>query len=148
MKKLFVPLVCFCGILLAAGCGKPPEKMAPPVWEYKVVVVENFAHEMEKNAEHEMSTNTSSGLDNLRYYKSDPGSFDFEASLYSSESLISMGGAGWELVSAVPQIETIPDAEYLAGHTYIPSTSTLNPDYLPFANTRTGKVILLFKRPK
>lgn len=132
-------------LILLPGCSKPP---APVKWEYEVITVENTEHWYWQMSYHEMETNSAGALEHMRANKADAGGFslDFATKDYGAD-IRAEGRDGWELVSAVPQLETVPDAEYDAGDTYNADTGKFTPRRLPFANVRTGKVILIFKRP-
>jgi hypothetical protein len=77
----------------------------------------------------ELATNSSKGLEDMNYEASSPGSFDF----YGAADLDKLGSDGWEMVASIPQAETIGDARDYDGRI--------------FPNGRTGKIILIFKRP-
>jgi hypothetical protein len=80
-----------------------------------------------------MQTNVTQGLKDVHQAESGAGGFDFAGKLeFYGADLQQLGADGWELVSAVPQIETIPGAQ---------ATD------LRFSNMRTGKIILIFKKP-
>lgn len=135
MKTLFYLLAATA---LLCGCNQKP---APVKWEYKEVVVENRL-----DTEH-LDLNSTNFLDAYRYEKSDPGDFDFDSPEPRKyhQALDDYGADGWELVSAVPMTETIPKAEYSTGFDY--SRTPPIEDFKPFINIRTGKIILIFKRP-
>ena len=92
-------------------------------WEYEVVMVENYNHTDEQRA---FATN---GLKEVEFLNGDPGDFYFDSSLMGVD-LSKYASDGWELVAAVPQLETVR---------YVSDS--------PF-NVRTGKIYLIFKRAK
>ena len=106
-------------------------------WDYKVVEVENFNHHMKEVAFNEFLTNEAEGSKHIHFAEDDPGDFHLDsggsADKYGAD-LYQLGSDGWELVSAVPQSETLPGVETSLGDKY--------------NNVRTGKIILILKRPK
>lgn len=145
MKTTFALL--FAAMLLC-GCQKtaaPPAATKIQKWEYKVVQVENYAHYTEKMAVlNVMKTNSDLATIEIQYAEKDCGSFDFDSTYlnekYGDQYAVDfdkLGADGWELISAVPKLETLPNVEY---------GSEVNPH--TFNNTRTATIILLFKRPK
>jgi hypothetical protein len=105
------------------------DKLQTPAtkWEYKVVEIENSK---EKNLDDAL-TNNPPDIDKMMKSEEGAGFLMFyEAHDYSGlpVNLIELGHDGWELVSAVPQVETV-----------VPYSSP---------NVRTKEVILLFRRPK
>jgi len=118
---------------LLCGCNKPRQ------WEYKTVEINNTIHGYLERSHAEPSTPAWS--DAYRTEQSDPGDFD-----QLQEALLKNGAEGWELVALVPQLESIP-AEYLSGHDFHEKEPLLTPHFSPFVNTRTGKILLVFKRP-
>lgn len=146
-------VVALIAAALLCGCQKSssPSESKVQRWEYKVVTIENFAHRMEHSAFEEMSTNTDAGLSHSKSAKSDSGSFLFDGAKGGDEyaaDLYYLGNDGWELVSAIPQMETVPDAEKYHGQDFDSATSSLKDGYTHFNNIRTGKVTLIFKRPQ
>jgi hypothetical protein len=135
---IFVALICGC---------KPTAPATAPIqkWEYKVVVIENIEHYLH---------NASVGQEHLRMSDASAGDFnlDINAPISFTDQLYNLniqklGQEGWELVSAVPQTETNPDAE--TGENWgIDSQGKAGfLNYRKFSNTRTGAIILIFKRP-
>jgi hypothetical protein len=120
--------------ILVCGCNKPPSAPVVQKWEYKVIEVENFEHSMKEQAEAESSTNIDQAIKDENYANADAG--DFNLNIVGAESLgwkekyaadlDKLGKDGWELVAAIPQTETLKAED--------------------FSNTRTGKIILIFKR--
>ena len=110
------------------GCGKERVPAAQK-WQYLTVECENYVHSEEdaasKKGDHTME-NT---------YREWPGSFSINVRLGTEKwaNLDELGSSGWELVSAVPQTETI--------YPRYPS------DKQSQANIRTGTIIFIFKRP-
>lgn len=104
--------------LLLCGCHKTR------LWEYKVVELENSAHHL-----------VAGSVDLSGKYldaQKEPGDFkldSLEAPDAFNTDLNNLGSDGWELIAAVPQTET--------EHPVDKSPS----------NIRTGKIILIFKRP-
>src|SRR5580698_9433543 len=149
MKNLFCTLVT---VALLSGCKKPASSTATEQrWEYKVVEVKNFAGYMKTAAYQEMTTNAPNWEDHERAADSGAGDFHLDSNSQMGEygaDMYQLGADGWELVSAVPQIETIPDAKSFHGQDFDASTGKLVDGYTHFTNTRTGKIILIFKRPK
>jgi hypothetical protein len=137
---------------LLCGCAKHHQQ-----WEYKIITVENAYHRLSVTASNERmsTTNDDKWIFDDRRARSDAGYFDIENgdtegvnghNFYGSK-LAEMGANGWELVSAVPQLETSPDAEYLAGLDY-ENGNNGKEIYKPFTNIRTGNILLIFKRPQ
>lgn len=123
-----VVYILAAGILLC-GCNKPDS--VPPIqkWEYKVVEVENFEHSMYDDA-------FKNGVDLEKVHAAESGAGDFHLDVDSANAkefgkygldINMLGQQGWELISAIPQTETIKADSFI--------------------NTRTGKIILIFKRP-
>jgi len=140
--KIILCLIAITALL--TGCGQNPAPQTKIAhWEYKIVMVENFEHAMRHFASAELRTNIDLGLQHLQQSDAAAGNFVLDtgnAEMNENNSGVDtykLGNEGWELVSAVPQIETIPDAKFSVGR-----------DYKPFVNIRTGKIILIFKRPK
>jgi hypothetical protein len=142
---------------LLCGCSKPATPTTTSAeskiqrWEYKVVTVENFAGYLKESAFQESLTNTDLGLKHDRDADSGAGSFLFDGAQGGGKyyaDLYYLGNDGWELVSAVPQLETVPDAEKFHGQDFDSASGTLKDGYTHFNNVRTGKIILIFKRPK
>jgi len=135
-------------ITTALLCGCKPSASVPlsaNKWEYKVVTVKNFEYYMQEEA-----YKNGTDLDKIRNAKSGAGDFQlvvtgpsWKGSDYGVD-LNALGQEGWELVSAVPQAETVPDAE--TGERWDPNKASFS-SYRSFNNVRTGKVILIFKRP-
>ncbi len=100
-----------------------------PKWEYKTVTIDNLAADaafLLLNDKAKSATEAMKGYDSAN---ASPGTFNLETPTVlgitnTPDSLNHLGREGWELVSAVPQIETLK------------------------SNIRTGKIILIFKRPK
>jgi len=132
---------------LLAGCSRRATQ-PPSGWEYKVVSVENSDHGIVNSASAMMQTNVVAALKAVRLAKADAGSFHLESGPNGeySDYINVLGAQGWELVSAVPQIETIPDAEQEVGTAFNPDTKTLASSFFRFSNVRTGRIILIFKR--
>jgi hypothetical protein len=135
IRILFIGAIC--GLFLC-GCNKSP--VVPPIqkWEYKIVEVENFEHRMEESAQSEISTNSEAGLQDIASARFDAGDFHLDQPPGKETDLeqfgldiYALGQQGWELVSAIPQTET---------------THPVSHDDV-IASVRTGKVILIFKRP-
>jgi hypothetical protein len=144
-----------CLLTLAAllcGCNKTaaPDASASPRWEYKTVTVKNFAGVMKDVAYQEMLTNAPDWQKHERSADSGSGDFHLDSGGQMGEygaDLRQLGSDGWELVSAVPQIETVADAESFHGQDYDAASSSLKDGYTHFSNVRTGQIILIFKRP-
>jgi hypothetical protein len=130
MKKI---LCLVTSTALLCGCGQKPSH-----WDYKVVTVENHAHKAAIDAMIGPSTNA---LDQWRAAKRDDGDF------YDLD-IDELGHKGWELVSALPQTETVPDADFDDTPVYNPTTQQMDPNRVRFSNIRTGKIVLIFKRPE
>lgn len=150
MKRIF----CIFAAALLCGCTKVPstpvasKSETPMRWEYKVVEVDNFEGEMKADAHREMLTNAPDWLQHSRAADSASGNFVLNGSAAMGKygaPLYDLGYDGWELVSAIPQTETIPDAEKFHGQDFI--AGKLQDGYTHFSNIRTGKIILIFKRP-
>jgi hypothetical protein len=121
---------------LLCGCSKQSDpSLAIKKWEYKVATVENTEHYYKKQHQEEATTNSVDGHLHMRWDDADPGdvSLDFAYGKNYGTDLNDYGSDGWELVSTIPMLETIPDAGYT--------------EYDKFTNIRVGKVILIFKRP-
>jgi hypothetical protein len=135
---------------LLCGC-KPTAPATAPIrkWEYKVVTVDNFARYMEQAAFEEMRTNGADWEQHDRDAKSGAGDFHLDGSTQTDTmiDLNQIGADGWELVAAIPQTETLPGVDFDDGTVYNPDTGKLDPKISRFDNTRTGKIILIFKRP-
>jgi hypothetical protein len=132
MKAAFV-LVLVLVLVLDSGCQKPAAITPPVRWEYKIVEEENFQHYMERSA----YTNQID-LGKIRDAKNRPGNFDLD--------FYQFGQDGWELVCAIPEIETVPDAEYFDGQDYHETEPYFTDRYKHFVNLRTGKILFIFKR--
>jgi len=143
--KIIVSVLITAALL--CGCQKPaapkPATNKIQCWEYKVVTVANYARYVRHIALSQMLTNEAA-REQLLWAERVPGWFDFDA-IYATNMTYEkyivdfdrLGSDGWELVSAVTLLETIPDAQY--GTENHPKE---------FDNTRTGEIILFFKRPK
>lgn len=120
-----VPVILAAAALLC-GCGQKQADVPAPRWEYKVVVAENDAHHQESMYWQQVQTN-SQAMDFASLERRGVGDFDFQ----DKNNLDRLGTEGWELVSAIPQ------------------TETMHPPNNDFAidAIRTGKIILIFKRP-
>ncbi|HEX5398842.1 MAG TPA: hypothetical protein VFY06_07325 [Verrucomicrobiae bacterium] len=119
----------FIGIFLAAliFCGCKPKVQQ---WEYEILEVDNFAHFEQQQAETEMLTNIDQAVSNINDAKQSAGEFHLDNAAQQDHYntwLTKSGLQGWELVSAIPQTETMNGKD--------------------FKNVRTGKIILIFKRP-
>ena len=116
-------------------------------WEYKIVEVDNFAHYLKDEAFKEFDTNAALGLKDVRSADSSAGTFglDYENGKYGID-LPQLGADGWELVSAVPLLETLPWVEYQYGTIYNSDTHQLDPNIQKFNNIRTGEIRLVLKR--
>ena len=123
---------------LLCGCQKP----SPTKWEYKTMEISNSLND------HHASTTDTNFLEEYRSEKSDAGDFDFDSSVAQKYgvALRDYGNDGWELVAAIPQAETVPQAEYWDGHDF--SHDPPRDIYKSFSNFRTAKIILIFKRPQ
>jgi hypothetical protein len=115
--------------LFCCGC----DKKIPIMWQYKTVEIDNSSH-----AETPGEVGSQAWSDAYHQSKSDAGYFRFYSTNRDND-LSALGDDGWELVAAIPQTETVPDGETL--------DSPLPKTYRAFSNTRTAKVILIFKRP-
>jgi hypothetical protein len=125
MKTIIVLLLASAVTAAALLCGC--QKAAAPIrWEYKMVALENYEHEAAHAAYKGMDTNQKQGLYEMQQADGSAGDFSF------TKEVKELGRDGWELVAAVPQTETI-DAKFRAGSS---------------ANIRTGKILLVFKRPE
>ena len=124
MKTLSALLCAICASAFICGC-KPAPTIATK-WEYKTVEADNYAHAAVQEAYLVMKTNSDQGLRDIRSSENSIGGFWMD-------DLYKYGQDGWELVAAVPQIETVDAKDY---------------DDRRIANVRTGKIILLFKRPE
>jgi hypothetical protein len=145
MNKQLVSIII--AVIFLTGCSKPPQTFTPQHWEYKVVTVENIEHSMKEDAYTVMQTNSDLGLKQVRTADADYGDFYLDlgdATGKYSVNIQALGKDGWELVSAVPQIEAVPNAE-ADGDEYDAETKTFST--IKFTNIRTGKIILIFKRP-
>ena len=119
MKTTFTVLLLGAAL---CGCQKPPPPGVIQKWEYKTLTLENSEHAAEEYYRSQLYTNTAA-LSFMDLNRSATGDFDLDFG--------SLGGGGWELVSAIPQLETT----HLTGHDEIISA------------VRTAKIILIFKRP-
>jgi hypothetical protein len=126
-----IHLYTLAAAALLAGCGKPTTALAPVRWEYKTVEMENYEHFRESVFYYEIETNAEVGLEHTAASLRSDGSFLFSLSGKYGVDFNSLGSEGWELVSAIPQIET---------------THPISHDEV-IAAVRTGKIILIFKRP-
>jgi len=139
--KIIVSVLFAAALLCGCQKSETPKPATPEpatnriqTWEYKVVEVENYAHGQAIKALYESDTNVDLGVEHLLFANSHDGSFGFSGGYDKySVDLYKLGSDGWELVAAVPQLETEPSAQYRNTR---------------FNNTRTGKIILIFKRPK
>jgi hypothetical protein len=129
---------------LLCGCRKPAQRATSiQYWEYKVVTVKNDIGEIE---EYEATNKIPSSAiidcdsDSGEFHLNEGGSDDYRVDMDE------LGREGWELVSAVPQIETVPGAEKEVGTVFNVGTDKLDPNMVKFTNIRTGKIILIFKR--
>jgi hypothetical protein len=132
---------------LLCGCNKK--------WEYKVVEFRNSegiaTTELflsKTNSTHEWLTkldeaNSSAGLFSLEMM---PPIAGIKGNTTISPDLDTMGKEGWELVAAVPQIETIAGAKFPDGIDY--SDGKAVEKQSTFSNTRTASIFLIFKRQK
>jgi len=126
-------------VVLLFGCSKPaePAKFATATrWEYKSITVENDAYKWELNHTGEIvdqyATNSKAAPDYSSWEAA--RSFEGDFDLNESQALDQAGRDGWELVNAIPVIQTVPQLEdRVAGTRY--------------DNIRTGKIVLIFKRP-
>ncbi len=109
-----LPLLVLC---LVCGCRPSVQR-----WEYNTRIVFNKA----ETAAEKPNLNDPDWWKEYARLKADSGSFDYDKAL--SEA----GKEGWELVSCVPEIQTMPDAESRGRH---------------FENIRIARVTLFFKRP-
>ncbi|HEY1718543.1 MAG TPA: hypothetical protein VGH42_09670 [Verrucomicrobiae bacterium] len=138
--------------LVLCGCNKPAAPALEPKqvrWEYKMITIENNAHGEATRA----SQKNPMDIEMYDGALSDSGSFDLDeldAATKEHPELFSVdraGKDGWELVSAIPQIETIAGAKFISGTDYDPASGKVTPHKEIFSNTRTGKIVLIFKRP-
>ncbi|MGA2178799.1 MAG: hypothetical protein ABSH15_04370 [Verrucomicrobiota bacterium] len=130
--KTTIYLVAIAALL--CGCNKPSQ------WEYKTVEVDNSIHGYLERAK--TKTSDSERAEVYRTENSEPGDFgNLEI------QLAKIGDEGWELVGAVPELETPSQAERLDGNDLHETEPLVTPRYKPFTNVRTGKIILIFKRP-
>jgi hypothetical protein len=147
-----ISLSFLIAVAFLAGCSKPAAPVAAPPthWEYKVVTIENFNHSLDAYGYAMMQTNVDRGLEVIRDAKNDSGDFHLEDGTDDKyyANINQLGADGWELVSAVPQIETIPDAEKEEGTVFNADSGKLDQSIVKFTNIRTGKIILIFKRAK
>ncbi len=119
-------------VMMAAatvGCGRSTSYV---FWEYKIITVENNEHAQESSDAMKLISGTNSDasgvLKDLQYDTTISGDFDLETKVNWN----SLEQDRWELAAAIPQTET---------------ESTKDLDGNVYANVRTGKVILIFKRP-
>lgn len=123
MKTVFTIValvICLCGCRPAQN-----NPAARTRWEYKTVEYENYA---DADTVPMIQTN----LDLYQEHRTMAGGFGFESpASFPKVNLSDLGRDGWELVSAVSQVETMEDAG----------------TRIRFNNIRTGKVTLIFKRP-
>ena len=117
-----------------------------------MVEVKNFEHLRDKM--NLAKTNWDERLEMERSIKSALGNFELNLAAETVASfgdcgldISSLGRQGWELVSCIPQLETIPDAEYLAGLDYSGTSSSPKKVYKPFTNVRTERIILIQSHP-
>ena len=145
--KIIVSVLFAAALLCGCQKSETPKPATPEpatnriqTWEYKVVEVANYARYQAMEALFESDTNSALGKFHLNLAERRDGSFEFGASYDTNKTyekydvdFYRLGSDGWELVAAVPQLETEPSAQYRNTR---------------FNNTRTGKIILIFKRPK
>jgi hypothetical protein len=138
MKILFA----FVATLLLAGCNKPVPVVQPPAaqhWEYRVEEVSNSEDYNIRAAFQEVKTNIIAAERHLGAAQRNAGGFILVTSpgdgwrRDSAIDISKIGAEGWELVSAIPQCETIYATDDITEQKY--------------PNVRTGKIILIFKRP-
>lgn len=134
--KLFVYISALIA-LVTCGCRPSASTAAPSVqkWEYKVVQVENFEHYMLDYSTRELVTNAPDAKLHANNAMEDAGEFHIgveDAARLGWDpkyavDLSALGRDGWELVSTTPLTETVKSDS--------------------LTNTRTGSMILIFKRP-
>jgi hypothetical protein len=123
MKKL----LCFlAAAALLSGCDKPA---APQKWEYKTVELYNDSLQGVKEAL-ALDQGPVQNAYNLKIAEEFENGFSILKYDGCGKTLVEAGEDGWELVSAVPELQT----SYHAG------------DSKPYI--RTEKILLLFKRQK
>jgi hypothetical protein len=140
MKKL----LCFlAATALLCGCGKPAAPPPAPAihWEYKTVEVENSQHGYLLRSKTKVASDE--WIEAFRSEKSDPGDF-----WRLENELDKIGSDGWEIVACMPELESLPQAEFFDGQDYHETEPHFTPRYKPFVNIRTGKILLIFKRQK
>jgi hypothetical protein len=118
-------------------------------WDYRVVEVENIAGYMKESAFEEMKTNGAEWMEHSRQADNTSGDFNFDTIIQMGKygaDLAAIGREGWELVAAVPQMETLPLVEYQDGTIFNPATGRLDPNIQKFNNIRTKKIVLIFKK--
>jgi hypothetical protein len=135
MKTIIALLIAalFCGCNKTSAPVMASTAKQKTQWDYKIITVENFAHALHESAMQEQQTNTILGGRHLLYADNNGGDFDFNTDGKTGADFFQLGEDGWELVAAIPQTETV---------------QSMNDVGVPQANIRTGKIILIFKRPK
>lgn len=133
---------------IMGGCAPKQIVAKRQTWEYKIVEADNRIKDSSKLGD----ASSPDWMKNYRARKSDAGNFSLAGDdvgyQYAGAELNKLGADGWELVGIAPEAETVPDAEYFAGPDYGRMESGKPADiYKPFVNMRTGKMILVFKRP-
>jgi hypothetical protein len=120
-------------IILSLGallCGCQPNQPAPKNWEYRTEIIESDpAHVATNNAA--VYSQLPNADISQAYGTEKFGRFAVSASDYAK-----LGRDGWELVSVVPQTETV-----------WPMLKDYSGSSSKYPNTRTSRLILFFKRP-
>ena len=140
-------MIWMLAVLSTALTGCEPKDTAPhkiifttQKWDYKSIEIDCYQHEMAKEAF--PTNNAVTDIKLYQYAQSSPGDFR-----YTDRAIADLGAQGWELVSAVPELETIPDADYVGAGDLNPNTGKLEPNTFKAVNIRTGKILLIFKKP-
>ncbi len=121
---LFLAGICLC------GC-------KPAKWEYRTIEVHNVNNNMFLNSrlppEEMMRRDQRANSEPGHFLEFGTNGFDvFMDNADNPVELHEYGVQGWELVAAVPETHTVPDAGSSGRQ---------------FANIRTGKIRLIFTRP-
>jgi hypothetical protein len=120
-------------VFAVGGCGRGAVSSR---WEYRAITLFNSDY----TAAQKIDPKSETWVQDLQHAKASSGRFEFDEA-----ELNDLGKDGWELVSCIPEVETIPDAKTFAGADLSASLKLVERNR-DFTNIRVCRVTLLFKR--